>query len=166
MVEYMENKITDKSKFLLLGDFNIHINILIDDKAVTFHDFLSRFSLQNHILFPMHKSQNILDLVITHESADIMSNFMQRKMISNHFVVHFNLHIPSKSRHERIIKFRKVKKIDISSFATDLQKTLIPLNSPDLDELSKLVDGYNQAVASVLDQHAPLKTKRVEYKCY
>ena len=41
-----------------------------------------------------------------------------------------------------------------------------PLTSPDLDELSKLVDSYNQAVSSVLDQHAPLKTKRVEYKGY
>ena len=28
------------------------------------------------------------------------------------------------------------------------------------------MDGYNQAVASVLDQHALLKTKRVVYKCY
>ena len=162
----MENNITDKSEFLLLGDFNIHISKFHDDEAVTFCDFLSSFSLQNHILFPMHKSQNILDLVITHENTDIMSNFMQGEMISNHFAVHFNLYIPSRPRPERIIKFRKVKEIDASSFATDLQKALIPLTSPDLDEISKLVEGYNQAVLSVLDQHAPLKTKRVEYQHY
>ena len=72
MVEYMENNVTDKSEFLLLGDFNIHVNKLHNEKAVTFHDFLSSFSLQNHILFPMHKSQNILDLVITHESTEIV----------------------------------------------------------------------------------------------
>ena len=166
MVEYMENNITDKSEFLLLGDFNIHINKLHDDEAVTFHDFLSSFGLQNHILFPTHKSQNTLDLVITHEITDIMSNFMQGEMISDHFAVLFDLHIPSRPRLERIIKFRKVKEIDVSSFATDLQEAFIPLTSPDLDELSKLVDGYNQVVASVLDQHAPLKTKRVVYKCY
>ena len=87
-------------------------------------------------------------------------------MISNHFAVHFNLHIPSKSRFERIIKFSKVKEIDASSFATDLWKALIPLTSWDLDELSKLVDGYNQAVSSVLDQHAVPKTKRAEYEHY
>ena len=45
MVEYMENNITDNSQFLLLGDFNIHINKLHDDEAVTFCDFLSSFSL-------------------------------------------------------------------------------------------------------------------------
>ena len=52
------------------------------------------------------------------------------------------------------------------SFATDIWKALVPLTSPDLDELSKLVDGYNEVMSSVLDQHAPLKTKRVEYECY
>ena len=60
-----------------------------------------------------------------------MSNFMHGEVISDHFAVHFNLHIPSKPRHERIIKFRKVKEIDASSFATDLQKAFIPLTSPD-----------------------------------
>ena len=122
MVEYMENNITDKSEFLLLGDFNIHVNKLHDDEAVTFHDFLSSFGLQNHILFPMHKSQNILDLIITHESTDIVSNFKQEEMISDYFAVLFSLHIPSRPNHERILKFRKVKEIDASSFATDLRK--------------------------------------------
>ena len=67
MVDYMENNITDKADFLLLGDFNMHVNKLQDEKAVPFHDFLSSFGLQNHILFPMHKSQHTLGLVITHE---------------------------------------------------------------------------------------------------
>ena len=44
------------------------------------------------------------------------------------------------------------------------REAFIPLTFPDLDEISKLVDGYNQAVASILDQHAPLKTKKVVYE--
>ena len=87
-----------------------------------------------------------------------VSNFMQGEMISDHFAVHFNMHIPSKSTCERIIKFRSIKEIDVSSFGTDLQKDHIPLTFQDLDGLSKLVDGHNQVVSSVLDQHAPLKT--------
>ena len=78
------------------------------------------------------------DLVITHESTEIVSNFRQREMISDHFAVLFNLHIPSRSRHERLIKFRKVKEIDATSFATDLQKAFIPLiSSSNIDELTK-----------------------------
>ena len=88
-------------------------------------------------------------------------------MISDHFAVFFNLHMPSRPRHEKLIKFRKVKEIDASSFATDLQKALIPLtSSSNIDELTKLVDGYNKVVTSLLDQYAPLKTKRVVYEHY
>ena len=144
----------------------MYMLINYDEEAVTSHDFLSSFGLQNLILFPMHKSQNILDLVITHDSRDIVSNFMQGEMISDHFAVLFDLHVPSRPKQERINKFSKVKEIDASSFATDLQKAFIPLTSPDLEELSKLLDGYKHVVASVLDQHAPLKTKRGVYEHY
>ena len=166
MVDYMENNITNKAEILLLGDFNIHVNKPHVEKAVTFCDFLSSFGLQNHILFPMHKSQNTLDLVITHESVNTVSNFVQGEMISDHFAVLFDLHIPSRPKQEKIIKSRQVKEIDVSKFATDLQAALMPLTSTDLCELSVLVDGYNQAVASALDQHAPLKTKKVVYERY
>ena len=59
-------------------------------------------------------------------------------MILDHFAVLFNLHTPPRPRHERLIKFRKVKEIDASSFATDLRKTFIPLTSSNIDELTKL----------------------------
>ena len=166
MVDYMENNITNRAEFLLLGDFNIHVNKLHDEKVVTFHDFLSSFGLQNHILFPTHKSQNTFDLVITHENVNIVSNFVQGEMTSDHFAVLFYLHIPSRPKQEKIIRFRQVKDIDVSKFATDLQAALMPLTFTSLCELSILVDGYNQAVASALDQHAPLKTKKVVYECY
>ena len=120
MVEFMENNITYKLEFLLLGDFSIHVNKLHDEEAVTFHDFLSSSGLENHILLPMCKSQNTLDLVIAHESTEIVSNVMQGEMISDHFAVLFDLHIPSRPRQGWIIKFRKVKEIDVSSFATNL----------------------------------------------
>ena len=168
MVDYMENNITNRAEFLLLGDFNIHVNKLHDEKAVTFHDFLGSFCLQNHILFPMHNSQNTLNLVITHENVNIVSNFVQGEMISDHFAVLCDLHIPSRPKQEKIIRFRQVKDIDVSKFATDFQAALMPLTSTGtgLCELSVLVDGYNQAVASALDQHAPLKTKKVVYEHY
>ena len=103
-----------------MGNFNIHVNKLHEEEAITFQDFLSSFGLQNHALFPTHRSQNTLDLVITHESTELVSNFRQGEMISDHFAVLFDLHIPSRPRHKKLIKFRKVKEIDANSFATDL----------------------------------------------
>ena len=87
-------------------------------------------------------------------------------MISDHFAVLFDLHIPSRPKQEKMIRFRQVKDIDVSKFAMDLQAVLVPLISTNQFELSVLVDGYNQALASTLDQHAPLKTKKVVYEHY
>ena len=91
----------------------------------------------------MHKSQNTLHLVITHESVDIVSNFVQGEMISDQFAVLFDQHIPSGPKQEKIFRFRQVKEIDVSKFATDLQAALMPLTSTGLCELSILVDVYN-----------------------
>ena len=91
----------------------------------------------------MHKSQNTLDLVITHENVNIVSNLVQGEMISDHFAVLFDLHIPSRPKQEKIIRFRWVKDIDVSKFTTDLQAALMPLTSTGPCKLSVLVDGYN-----------------------
>ena len=56
----------------------------------------------------MHKSQNTLDLVITHENVNIVSNFVQGEMISDQFTVLFDLHIPTRPKQEKIIRFRQV----------------------------------------------------------
>ena len=100
-------------------------------------------------LCSLHTSLRIFWIKLLLMRVQIVSNFMQGEMMSDHFTVLFDLHIPSRPRWERIIKFRKVKENDVSSFATDLWEAFIPLTFPDLDELSKLVDGYNQVVASV-----------------
>ena len=87
-------------------------------------------------------------------------------MISDHFAVLFNPHIPTRPKQEKIIRFRQVKDINVSEFARDLQAALVPFSSTNECELSVLVDGYNQALAAILDQHAPLKTKKIVYEHY
>ena len=51
----------DTAKLLLLGDFNFHINELADLNVGTFHEC---FNFKNNLFFPMHTSNNNLDLVL------------------------------------------------------------------------------------------------------
>ena len=53
-VSLIERYIMDTAKFVLLGDFNLHINELADPNADTFCDLLECFNLKNNIFFPMH----------------------------------------------------------------------------------------------------------------
>lgn len=49
----------------MAGDFNIHLNVLLDNDAVCFLDLLSSMGLQQHIDFPTRVSGNTLDLLTT-----------------------------------------------------------------------------------------------------
>ena len=50
---------------IMAGDFNIHVNVPLDNDTVRFVDLLSSMGLQQHIDFPTHVSGNTLDLLIT-----------------------------------------------------------------------------------------------------
>ena len=63
-VSLIERYIMDTAKLVLLGDFNLHINELADPNADTFHDLLECSNPKNNIFFPMHTSNNTLDLVL------------------------------------------------------------------------------------------------------
>ena len=64
-LDYMERNINSTGKLLLTVDFYIHINDPESPDANTFLDVLDSFGLRNHISFPTHHLNNILDLVIT-----------------------------------------------------------------------------------------------------
>ena len=89
MVEYTENNITDKSEFLLLGGFNIHVNKVHDEEAVTFLIFLAVLAFKTISCSLCTNLRIFWNLVITHESTEIVSNFMHGEMISDHFAVLF-----------------------------------------------------------------------------
>ena len=53
------------NKFIILGDFNIHVNDESDVNAHNFMDIIMALGLEQHVNFPTHKAGNILDLVMT-----------------------------------------------------------------------------------------------------
>ena len=73
---YQEMNILEKADFILLGDFNIHINSLDDPNASIFRDFLSSLVLKNHITFSTYHSVNklILSLQMRHEQPLLLSD--------------------------------------------------------------------------------------------
>ena len=50
---------------IILGDFNLHVNSLNGDNAMNFIETTQALALEQHIRFPIHTSDNILDLVLT-----------------------------------------------------------------------------------------------------
>ena len=57
-------------KLVLLGDFNIHMDMVDDTDMITFNDFLDSFYLENLVHFSTHKCRHTLDLLITDKNWD------------------------------------------------------------------------------------------------
>ena len=68
---YLERNIPENADIILLGDFNIHINILENLKTNIFGDYLNYFGLKIHILSLTYHFMNMLNLVIMDEVPTI-----------------------------------------------------------------------------------------------
>jgi hypothetical protein len=76
---------------------------------------------------------------------------------SDHHAVQCSLNITTPPRPFKSVTFRAVNSIDLDAFVADLDS--LPLVLSPADELDSLLLQYNDGLASVLDKHAPVRTK-------
>ena len=62
---WMADMITNHSNIILLGDFNIHVGDEDDAEAMTLLDTIEALDLEQWVNMPTHRSNNILDLVLS-----------------------------------------------------------------------------------------------------
>ena len=63
--ELMAHYALTTEDLIICGDFNFHVNNSSSEEALKFIDILESFDLVKHIMEPMHRSGNTLDLLIT-----------------------------------------------------------------------------------------------------
>ena len=91
----LERLVSSPDHLLLAGDFNFHVNNSSDNTANKFLDLLNCFNLEvSNVCTPTHKSNNVLDLLITRSGeATVLNLSVNDPVISDHFAVHCNLAI-------------------------------------------------------------------------
>ena len=97
-VDYMECNINIPGEH---GDFNIHSNKESHQNTITFKDALDSFGLENQIGFPTHHLQNTLDLTITNERGQAITNNTQGQLFSDHHLIFFKLSTGDKVINQR-----------------------------------------------------------------
>ena len=157
----LERNILDTTrKLVLLGDFNIHIDVVDDSDTITFNDFLDSFNLENLVHLPTHKCRHTLDLLITDKNLDLGIVPSQGHMIADHNVVHARIQIQNEIEKTETITYRKIKNINEEKFANHLETAVTKIQH--LNSLADKVERYNTELKGVLDKHAPVKTKTVK----
>ena len=101
------------NQFIIMGDFNLHINNAEDADATQFLDLLDALRLSQLIDVPTHRCGNTLDLVIVNsiDSPHIVT-IKQGPYLLDHCVIEFVIEInrPKVSYHK--VKFRNFKAVD------------------------------------------------------
>ena len=66
--DYLESVVISNEPLILLGDFNIHVDVPTDMDTIQFRDLLDSMGLQQHLKRPTHIHGHTLDLLITRQS--------------------------------------------------------------------------------------------------
>jgi Reverse transcriptase (RNA-dependent DNA polymerase)/Endonuclease-reverse transcriptase len=150
---------TTPHNFLITGDFNIHIDDLSDPHTQAFLSILDNSNLTQHVHFPTHRDGHTLDLIITTRDSPLLPKITHSPISpSDHFPVFTSLelsHTPPIPLQTHF--FRSIKSINSNNFLRDILNSPLIVNPP--STLHDLVDCYNTTLSSLLDIHAPLKSK-------
>lgn len=157
---YLESVVLSNEQLIICGDFNIHVNVCSDADTIKFMDLLESMSLIQHVVDSTHVHGNTLDLIITRTTDNIMPTPPRvGSLFSDHATVFAHLNATRPQRSTKQIVYRKLKSIDIDRFTNDIGTSLLCQSPP--DNLDSLVKCYNSTLSSVLDQHAPLRSRTI-----
>lgn len=150
---------TTPHHFLIVGDFNIHVDDPTDSHARTFMSLLSDTNLTQHVHFPTHTHKHTLDLIIGPSDSLCLPHVDCLNISpSDHkpILTKLNLQTP-RTINSPPQSFRRLAAIDILKFSSDIAHSDLLQNPP--SSLEELVQCYNSTLSQLLDKHAPLITK-------
>ena len=107
LIDYLETVILCKEQLAIVGDFNIHVDVLSNSDSTKFRDLLESFCLQQHVVGPTRIHGHTLDLIITRQSDQNERSIPQVDChFSDHAPVLCHLHSMKTSFSSRTLTYR------------------------------------------------------------
>ena len=120
-------------------------------------DTLIALGFNQHVSLPMYRAGNILDLVFTETSNSIeVKSCKPGPILSDHTAVEIIVTQSTQYIQRKLIKYRKLRDIDINQLNSDLEVSNIVDGSID-----DVVDDLESKLLQTLNKHAPEITKTV-----
>ena len=158
---------TDKTT-VFLGDTNFHIDKLDNRDAQNFLSILNTFGLKQLVNEPTHVAGHILDVVITRENENVVSDIKitdpgfktsNGKVTRDHFAILMKVNVSKPPPIRKTVTYRKSRDINIEDFKADIRSS--ELFGPKPDSMAEASEKYHTVLSSLLDKHAPEKTKTI-----
>ena len=94
LLEIIKQEINETCNTLYIGDFNIHMDNPHHPDTIIFHDFLKSTNLTNLITDATHKSQHMLNPIITDKSSNIALKAELSHILPDHSFINYPNHSP------------------------------------------------------------------------
>jgi hypothetical protein len=153
--QFMHEMYITNTKTVLLGDFNVHVE-LTTSEATKFMDSLQSFGLQQHVSGPTHKNGHTLDLVIANPDDQLIKSCdVLPSLGSDHHVIRCKVSI-EKTKPSKLTKsIRNFKTMDSGKLKKDLAMKLN--NYISHGDVNTYCEFFVSTLTDVLDKHAPSK---------
>lgn len=156
----LETHTLNLNRILVCGDFNIHMDNPSDKGVSKFTDMIRAFQLEQHVQSKTHIHGHTIDLVITRTNDPCLSKSpLPTELFSDHFAIEFQYRINCKPDDIEFISYRKLSKMDMEKYRSDISS--LSHVDPNMG-LDSLVETYNNTLRTALDEGAPLVKKRVK----
>ena len=158
--DLLERLPTYSAPLMILGDFNIHIDDVVDLHAGKLLDILANQSLHQHVNSSTYRQGHILDLIITRENQHLQVLPIDPPMLSAHSPIVADCACqPSSGGKPTFRQVRNWRNLDVNAFAADLENSDMSL-SPS-DDINTAFSRYDSTLMGLLDKHVPLRLQRV-----
>ena len=148
---YSESIILSMEPILIVGDFNLHVDVAGDAVAGDFLNILESMGLEQHVTGPTHNHSHTLDLIITCQSDSIIKNYPTiGQFFSDHAAVLCDLNSIKPEASVKTVTCRNVKSVNIESFKGDLAKSALCNENIVNLSLDDLVSCYNSTLSLLI----------------
>ena len=145
-------------RLFVVGDLNVHFDNPSDPTTSALNVVLDNLSLHQLVNVPFHQRGHTLDWLITNRATDVLDLTVVDMLLSDHFVISFDLWLRKPVRGKKKITSRNIGAIDMYGFRTDVHNLLGSVTQPDSTDPLGV---YNTCLRQLLDRHAPLVTRTV-----
>jgi hypothetical protein len=117
---------------------------------------LDSFGLVQHVSGSTHIHGHTLDLLISREVDGLIQDCKVGEFASDHNVIKFSLKSGKEHAKRKSVQSRKIKSINISNLAQDIEASELSQALP--DDVDDMVNCYDSVLRGLLDKHAPEKS--------
>ena len=149
-------------QLLIVGDFNIHVDIPSDHNAKGLNSIINSWGLTQHVQVPTHVNEHTLDLIIS-RSAKFLTDIHTDQFLSDHCSILCKLQIDRPASELKQVTYRKYMHIDIESFKADLHHSLMGHDLGKLD-INASTSLYNSTISDIVDKHAPQQHRQIRVR--